>query len=97
MSSLHRNCSRLDWRLHKNFQMENFQANGSMKSKASLFESCENTCLLNGKQLIIGRISCMPLHVSLGLGQALLNEIKNLAIGIDNEIKTLNGIPTDEV
>ena len=39
----------------------------------------------------------MPLHVSLGLGQALFNEIDNLAIGINNEIKTLNGIPTDEV
>ena len=78
-------------------QFSSFQANGSMKSRASLFESFENTCLLNRKQLIIDRISCMPLHVSLGLGQALLNKIKNLAIGIDNEIKTLNGIPTDEV
>ena len=46
---------------------------------------------------VIDRISCMPFHVSLGLAQALLHKIENLAIGIDNEIKTLNGIPTDEV
>ena len=34
-------------------QFSSFQANESMKSKASVFESCENKFLLNGKQLII--------------------------------------------
>ena len=41
--------------------------------------------------------SCMPLHISLGVGLRILNVVEEEAISIDNKIKTKNGQQTNEI
>ena len=46
---------------------------------------------------MILKTSCMPLHISLGIGLKILNLIENEAVAIDCEIKTQNGEQTEEI
>ena len=55
------------------------------KAEPKLFENCINKPLVTGGK-IMDTFSTTPLHVSLGLGQQLLNVIENEAIELDKEV-----------
>ena len=56
-------------------QHEEYSRKGAVKSKVSLFQNSGNQPLIARKSPFIDRVSCMPVHISVGLGKATLDEI----------------------
>ena len=76
---------------------ERYRANGDPRTKVKDYHNCELSSLFKGSGPIILTTSCMPLHISLGVGLRTLNVVEEEAISIDNEIKTENGQQTNEI
>ena len=74
-----------------------YKDSGEPRSKVKNFNNCEFSSLFRGTGPVILKTSCMPLHISLGIGLKILNLIENEAVAIDCEIKTQNGEPTEEI
>ena len=76
---------------------ERYRASGDPRTKVKDYHNCELPSLFKGSGPIILTTSCMPLHISLGVGLRILNVVEKEAISIDNEIKTENGQQTNEI
>ena len=70
---------------------EEFLNGGAVKSKANQFHNCESRPIFHAAGPVIESVSCMPLHLSLGLGKQALELVENEAISLDNNIKEANG------
>ena len=76
---------------------EKFMHGGSVKSKANQFHNCENRPIFQAAGPVLDSVSCMPLHLSLGLGKQVLDLVENEAISLDNSIKEKNGTASPEL
>lgn len=70
---------------------EDFVNGGSVKAKANRFHNCESKPIFRAYGPVIESVSCMPLHLSLGLGKQALEIVENEAIVLDKTIKEANG------
>ena len=70
---------------------------GSVKSKANQFHNCESTPIYQATGPVIDPVSCMPLHLSLGLGKQALELVESETISLDNTIKEANGEASPEM
>ena len=70
---------------------QTFVADGSVKSKVSHYNNCQHSAIFKGKGPILDSVSCMPLHLSLGLGKQAVDLIEREAIKLDNSMKEANG------
>ena len=70
---------------------EDFVNGGSVKTKAKQFHNCESKAIFKSSGPVIESVSCMPLHLSLGLGKQALEIVEKEAIVLDNTIKEANG------
>lgn len=70
---------------------EEYVKSGSVKSKANQFHNCESSPIFHAAGPVIDSVSCMPLHLSLGLGKQALELVESEAISIDKVIKEANG------
>jgi len=70
---------------------------GSVKSKANQFHNCESRPIFQADGPVLDSVSCMPLHLSLGLGKQVLDLVENEAISLDNSIKEKNGTASPEL
>lgn len=70
---------------------ERFRNAGSVKSRVNQFHNCECTPIFQAAGPVIESVSCMLLHLSLGLGKQVLELVKNEAFSLDNAIKEANG------
>ena len=69
----------------RTFQMiqcdnQNYDNDGKSKSKLKEYNNCEFQSLFTGEGPILHTTSCMPLHISLGVGLKILNVIEGEAI-----------------
>ena len=76
---------------------ERYRASGDPRTKVKDYHNCELPSLFKGLGPIILTTSCMPLHISQGVGLRILNVVEEEAISIDNKIKTENGQQTNEI
>ena len=76
---------------------EKFMHGGSVKSKANQFHNCESRPIFQAAGPVLDSVSCMPLHLSLGLGKQVLDLVENEAISLDNSIKEKNGTASPEL
>ena len=76
---------------------QNYDNDGKSKSKLNEYNNCEFQSLFTGEGPILHATSCMPLHISLGVGLKILNVIEGKAIKLDNEIKQDKGLQTDQI
>lgn len=76
---------------------DRFVKGGSVKSKANQFHNCESTPVYQATGPVIDSVSCMPLHLSLGLGKQALELVESEAISLDNTIKEANGEASPEL
>ena len=76
---------------------ERYKESGCPKSKVKEYQNCEFESLLKGAGPIILKTSCMPLHISLGIGLKVLNTIEEETFSLDNQIKAENGQQTGEI
>lgn len=74
-----------------------FVKGGSVKSKANQFHNCESLPIYQATGPVIDSVSCMPLHLSLGLGKQALELVESEAISLDNSIKEANGEASPEL
>ena len=74
-----------------------FVKGGSVKSKANQFHNCESIPIYQATGPVIDSVSCMPLHLSLGLGKQALELVENEAISLDKTIKEANGEASPEL
>ena len=70
---------------------------GSPKGKAAAFKNCERPCIIKGNGAVIHHISCMPLHISLGLGTQALDIIEAEALKLDRQVKEAEGKASNEL
>ena len=63
-----------------------YKDSGEPRSKVKNFNNCEFSSLFRGTGPVILKTSCMPLHISLGIGLKILNLIENEAVAIDCDI-----------
>ena len=61
------------------------------------FHNCESTPVYQATGSVIDSVSCMPLHLSLGLGKQALELVESEAISLDNTIKEANGEASPEL
>lgn len=64
---------------------------GSVKTKAKQFHNCESMAIFKSSGPVTESVSCMPPHLSLGLGKQVVEIVENEAIVLDNTIKEANG------
>ncbi|KAJ7380629.1 hypothetical protein OS493_006964 [Desmophyllum pertusum] len=64
---------------------ESFVKGGAVKSNQ--FHNCECSTIFQAAGPVFESVSCMPLHLSLGLGKQALELVENEAISLDNTIK----------
>ena len=76
---------------------DRFVKGGSVKSKVNQFHNCESTPVYQATGSVIDSVSCMPLHLSLGLGKQALELVESEAISLDNTIKEANGEASPEL
>ena len=76
---------------------DRFVEGGSVKSKANQFHNCESTPIFQATGPVIDSVSCMPLHLSLGLGKQALELVESEAISLDKTIKEANGEASPEL
>ena len=76
---------------------DRFVKGGSVKSKANQFHNCESTPIYLATGPVIDSVSCMPLHLSLGLGKQALELVESEAISLDNSIKEAKGEASPEL
>ena len=76
---------------------QTYDNDGKPKSKLKEYNNCEFQSLFTGEGPILHTTSCMPLHISLGVGLKILNVIEGEAIKLDNEIKQDKGLQTDPI
>ena len=74
-----------------------FVKGGSVKSKANQFHNCESIPIYQATGPVIDSVSCMPLHLSLGLGKQALELVESEAISLDKTIKEANGEASPEL
>ena len=65
---------------------KDFVNGGSVKAKANRFHNCESKPIFRAYGPIIESVSCMPLHLSLGLRKQALEIVENEAIVLDKTI-----------
>ena len=70
---------------------ERYVKSGAVKAKAYQYHNCESKPIFQAAGPVLKSVSCMPLHLSLGLGKQALELIEKEAIAIDNSIKDANG------
>ena len=70
---------------------EDFVNGGSVKAKANRSHNCESKPIFRAYGPVTESVSCMPLHLSLGLGKQALEIVENEAIVLDKTIKEANG------
>ena len=70
---------------------------GSVKSKANQFHNCESRPIFQTAGPVLDSVSCMPLHLSLGLGKQVLDLVENEASSLDHSIKEKNGTASPEL
>lgn len=75
---------------------EKFMHGGSVKSKANQLHNCESRPIFQTAGPVLDSLSCMPLHLSLGVGKQVLDLVKNKASSSDNSIKEKNGTASPE-
>ena len=75
---------------------ERFVQAGSSKSKVKEFNNCEAPSLFKGAGSVISTTSCMPLHISLGIGLNNVNILENEAVELDQQIKSDQGDQTGD-
>lgn len=68
-----------------------FVNGGSVKAKANRCHNCESKPIFHASGPVIESVSCMPLHLSLGLGKQALEIVENEAIVLDKTIKQADG------
>lgn len=76
---------------------DRFVKNGSVKSKANRFHNCECPPIFRATGPVLDSVSCMPLHLSLGLGKQALELIEKEAVSLDDAIKEANGEASPEL
>ena len=76
---------------------DRFVKGGSVKSKANQFHNCESIPIYQTTGPVIDSVSCMPLHLSLGLGKQALELVESEAISLDKTIKEANGEASPEL
>lgn len=76
---------------------EEFVKSGSVKAKANKFQNCESSPIFHAAGPVINSVSCMPLHLSLGLGKQALELVESEAISLDEAIKQANGEASPEL
>lgn len=76
---------------------EKFMNGGSVKSKANKLHNCESRPIFQTAGPVLHSLSCMPLHLSLGLGKQVLDLVTNEASSLDNSIKEKNGTASPEL
>ena len=76
---------------------DRFVKGGSVKSKANQFHNCESIPIYQATGPVIDSVSCMPLHLSLGLGKQALKLVESEAISLDKTIKDANGEASPEL
>lgn len=75
---------------------EKFMHGGSVESKANQLHNCESRPIFQTAGPVLDSLSCMPLHLSLGLGKQVLDLVNNKANSLDNSIKEKNGTASPE-
>ena len=70
---------------------------GSVKAKANRFHNCESKPIFRAYGPVIESVSCMPLHLSLGLGKQALEIVENEAVVLEKTIKEANGEACQEL
>ena len=68
-------------------ESDRFVKGGSVKLKANQFHNCESAPIYQATEPVIDSVSCMPIHLSLGLGNQALEVVESEAISLDNTIK----------
>ena len=76
---------------------DRFVKGGSVKSKANQFHNCESLPIYQATGPVIDSVSCMPLHLSLGLGEQALEVVESEAISLDDSIKEANEEASSEL
>ena len=71
---------------------QQFKDNGC--SQPAFYENCEHPPLVGNKGCVIDKVSCLPLHVALGLGVKNLNAVENQAWELDAQVKDFDGVDT---
>ena len=70
---------------------------GFVKSKANKLHNCESRPIFQTAGPVLHSLSCMPLHLSLGLGKQVPDLVKNEASSLDNSIKEKNRTASPEL
>ena len=70
---------------------EDFVNGCSVKALANQCHNCESKPIFRASGPVIESVSCMPLHLSLGLGKQTLEIVENEAIVLDKTIKEADG------
>ena len=75
---------------------EDFVDSGSVKAKANQCHNCESKPMFQASGPVES-VSCMPIHLSLGLGKQALKIVENEAIALDKTIKEADGEESREL
>lgn len=86
-------CEQFTVRTFESISSDNrrFVDAGANKAKVNKFHNCELPPIFKTAGPVIDSVSCMPLHLSLGLGKQALELVEKEAIFLDNAIKEKNG------
>lgn len=69
-----------------------YKTDGAPKKNVKHYENCEYPPLYGQSGHVLNKTSCMPLHVTLGLGHHMLQIIENMARQEDKNIRASQGI-----
>ena len=74
-----------------------FIESGLPKSNVSDFENCELPPLFKGEGSVSETSSCMPLHISSGVGLQVLNIVEKEAIKLDDTVREAKGQANENI